>query len=88
MAQDLVSKRLNIAAATVTQATALWNATIALRELQAERAVAGNFEDTDFDGTDLQHLTAFMIGAFLDTHVPALVDAIDDHQQQLLELRK
>lgn len=88
MAQDTKAKRLNIASRAVASATKLWDAAMELKQIAAERAVAGNFTDADFLESDLLHLTAFMIGSFIDTHIPQLVDAVDDHQQILLEVRR
>lgn len=88
MAQDQTLKRRHIAEAAIDAATKLWDAILALKQAAAERAVAGNFVDDDFTGMNLVHLTPFMIGTFLDTTVPALVDAIDNHQQLLLEVRR
>jgi len=93
MPQDQTEKRRNIATNAVIHATALWDALVALEELTAERVVAGNFVDTDFDGTDLVHLTPFMIGSLLDTHAPAIKAFVEDagtpaRRQVLLEVRK
>lgn len=65
---DKSAKRLNLASNTVAQATAFWDAYTAMQELRAERAVAGNYaqDGTDFVGTDLAHLSGFLVGAFLD----------------------
>jgi hypothetical protein len=51
---------------------------------------AGNFLDSDFDGTDLNHLTPYMIGTLLDTVVPALVAtyAVPTNHDILLQVRK
>lgn len=72
MAQSLVSKRRNIATRSVAAATQLWDAFETLQDIALERAQAGNFLQTDFDGTDLEHLTPFMIGVLLDTIVADL----------------
>ena len=94
MAQDLSAKRLNIASQTVEAATKLWDAAQELKQLRAERAVAGNFTDDELQlgpegrGTDLKHLSAFMIGSLLDTHIPDLITAIEAKQQILLEVRR
>lgn len=86
--QDQTAKRLNIATRTVEAATRLWDAAQELKQVKAERAVAGNFVDVEFENTDLKHLTAFMIGSLLDTHVPELLTAIEAKQQILLEVRR
>lgn len=68
MAQSLVNKRRNIATNAVIHATALWDNYKALVSLQEQRANMedGNFVQTDFDGTDLEHLTPAMIGGLFD----------------------
>lgn len=68
MPQSLVSKRHNIATNAVIYATQLWDAYLGLQELKLERSKMedGNFQQTDFDGTDLAHLTPAMIGALFD----------------------
>jgi hypothetical protein len=78
MAQDQTDKRRNIATNAIAYATQLWDALLALKELSEERAIAGNFVDTDFDGTDMKHLTPFMIGSLLDTHAPAIYNFVAD----------
>lgn len=78
MAQDQTDKRRNIATNAVFYATQLWDSLNALKELAAEHVVAGNFEDADFEVTDLKHLTPFMIGSLLDIHVPAIYDFVTD----------
>ncbi len=93
MSQDLTTKRRNIASNAVFYATQLWDALLALQELSAEHVVAGNFEDADFDTTDLQHLTPFMIGSLLDTHIPAIYDFVTDagtpaRKDTILEVRR
>lgn len=93
MAQDQTAKRRNIATNAVIHATAVYDHLQALKQLTAERAVAGNFVDADFDGTDLQHLTPFMIGSLLDTHAPAISNFLEDagtpaRKQVFLEVRR
>lgn len=68
MAQSLVNKRRNIATNAVNHATALWDHYQALQELKIERAKMedGNFQQTDFDNTDLTHLTPAMLGGLFD----------------------
>jgi hypothetical protein len=90
MAQSQVQKRLNIAGNAVIHATRLVDALLALEQLKEERLQAGNFLDSDFDGTDLNHLTPYMIGTLLDTVVPALVAtyAVPTNHDILLQVRK
>lgn len=78
MAQSLVNKRRNIATNAVIHATQLWDHLQALKGLALERAQAGNFEQTDFDDTDLEHLTPFMIGSLLDTIIPGIAGYVED----------
>lgn len=77
MAQDLTKKRQNLATNTVAHATALLDAARALKHITEERTEAGNFEQADFDGTDLEHLTPGMIGQVLDFVVPQLDAELD-----------
>lgn len=68
MAQSLVSKRRNIATNAAIHATTLWDSYQALQELKLERAKMedGNFQQSDFDDTDLQHLSPGIIGGLFD----------------------
>lgn len=72
-AQNLTNKRVNIASKAVDQCTKLWDAIVALQELQLEAAQAGNFLDDDFVGTSLTQLTGFMVGLMLTTVTPGIV---------------
>jgi nitroreductase len=72
MAQDLTEKRRRIATNAADQANALWNAVIALHELNLEFLQTGNFEDTDFDAAHAPQLNAFLTGLFLGTVAPAI----------------
>lgn len=72
-AQDQTSKRRNIASRAADASTKLWDAVVALQQLSLERAQAGNFVSTDFDGTSLSYLTPFLVGLLLDTVSPAIV---------------
>lgn len=93
-AEDLVPKRQNIATSAVAAATQLRDAIETLKRLKEERSSAGNFADSDFVGTDLKHLTAFDIGALLDTVVPAFDATLQDagngnfNKNILLKVRK
>lgn len=80
MAQSLVDKRRNLATNVVIHATALWDNYLALQELKTERAKMedGNFVQSDFDGTDLTHLTPGMIGNFIDTVLADLKTWFED----------
>jgi hypothetical protein len=68
MAQSLVQKRRNLATNTIIHATQLWDAFQRLLDLKLERdnMEDGNWVQTDFDGTDLEHLTPAMIGGLYD----------------------
>lgn len=93
MAAVQTDKRRNIATNAIIHATALWDHLLALKALAEERAVAGNFEDADFTGTDLKHVTPFAIGSLLDTIVPDIYDFITDagtpaRKTILLEVRR
>jgi hypothetical protein len=92
MAQSVVAKRRNIASNAVIQATVFYDALRALSDLSAERAELGDFVQTDFDGTDLEHLTPFVVGSLLDIVVPAIrtfVDVTDaTRKHMLLQMRR
>jgi len=77
-AEDLVAKRQNIAGNAVTLSTQLRDTIESLKRLREERVTAGNFADSDFIGTDLKQLTAYDIGALLDTVVPAFDATLQD----------
>lgn len=62
MAQDLVQKRRNIATNTVIHATRIVDSLRALDALQEEAAIV-TFVQTDFDDTDLEHLTPNILAA-------------------------
>lgn len=93
---DTAAKRLNVASKAVDAATAIVDNLNILLELQAERAkfAAGDFQDSDFVGTDLRHLTAGILGNFFDFTVPSLntnyLDSANGgrNQQNLLQLRR
>ena len=80
MAQSLVAKRRNIATNAVIHATALWDHYQALLELKTERSKMedGNFAQSDFDGTDLVHLTPAMIGGLFDAVMTDLKTWFED----------
>lgn len=71
--QNLVPKRLNLASKMVAANVQLWDAVTTLEELALEAAQAGNFADTDFLGSSLEHLTGFMTGLMLTTVGPGIV---------------
>lgn len=77
-AEDLVAKRQNIATRSIAAATQLRDAIESLKLLKEERSTAGNFDDTDFENSDLKHLTAYDIGALLDTVVPSFDTTLQD----------
>lgn len=67
MAQSLTEKRLAIASATVTGATALLDAANGLAAQKIIRDQSGNFTDAELQAVpDLAHLTAFLAGTVLD----------------------
>ena len=72
MAQSVVDKRRNIAAKTVDAATQLWDALQTLLELQSEHTQIADFAQSDFDGTDLQHLNPTIVGGILGNIAPDL----------------
>lgn len=95
MAQDQSAKRLNIASGVVSAATDLWDAFQRLQELKLERSQAGNFTDAELQaaGSDLRHLTAFLVGAFLDTVITDLNTWFTDgahpeRRDYILQLRR
>ena len=79
MAQSLLDKRRNLATNAVIQATRLLDAARALADLAGEQdnTPGFSFEQSDFDGTDLQHLTPGLIGYLLDFVVPQLDSELD-----------
>lgn len=90
MAQSPIEKRKSIARRTVVEAMKLWDAVTELAEIAEEKATAGNFEDTDFVDGDLQHLTPFLVGTFLDNDVDTLLTFLTSEgvKQRLLEARR
>lgn len=78
---DLAAKRKRLAENTVIQAGRLVEAVNALEALAVERSQVGNFDDLEFadttEGFDLRHLSAFLVGLFLETIVPRLTTALD-----------
>ena len=92
MAQDVVAKRRNIASKMVDAATQLWDALNTLQELQAEHAQIADYDQTDFDGTDLKHLTPFLAGAVLSNVTPDLVTFLtvthSAYRDYLLQIRR
>jgi hypothetical protein len=91
MAQNQVDKRRNLATNAITHATQLWDSLVALKEISDEAATAGNFLQTDFDDTDLAHLTPASIGAWITIHAPAIYNFIYNdatRKQIILEIRR
>jgi hypothetical protein len=95
MAQDQTLKRRGISSRTVVAATKLWDALQELKGLSIERAECGSdFDEADFGPEqDLNHLTPFMVGSFLDTHAPAISAFVEDvgtpaRKTLLLQLRR
>lgn len=73
MAQDILAKRLNIAAKAVAASTQIVDALNTLLALKDERAkLTQDFQSADFDNSNLKHLTAGMIGTLFDFVVPSL----------------
>lgn len=88
-----VAKRRNIATNTVIRATTLWDTLQALKQLKDERAIAGTFADSDFTGTDLDHVSAATLGSFFDFVVTPLDAWFNDpanagRKNWTLELRR
>ena len=94
MAQDQTGKRRNLASEAVIHATAFVDALTALQTLKEERLQAGDFQDADFDGTDLAHLPPGMVGQLFDFVVPDLSLNYEDaanggrNKQVLLQMRR
>lgn len=78
MAQDQTFKRRQLASRAIVAATALWDSLVELHEISQERGVSGNFVDEDFTGSDLAHLTPFMIGSLIDIHAPDIKAFVED----------
>jgi len=91
VAQDLVSKRLNLCSELVDNLQQWWTLTNLLRGLVLERPVVGNFAQSEFDNTDLKHLSPSLAGVLLETDLPAILAFILDeggshhYQQHILE---
>src|SRR5260221_5969471 len=68
--QVLTAKRQAIALAAVASATALLDAESGLNAAATEATQAGNFLDSEFTASNLQHLTAFLVGDVLSNLVP------------------
>lgn len=73
MAQDQTDKRRNLASRAMNASIAFVDALLEMQQIAAERPVAGNFVDADFDGTSLKHMTPAMIGTLIDIVVPNLI---------------
>jgi hypothetical protein len=92
MAQDLVQKRRNLASNAVVHATRLADAIYALRQLKDEFAHVGSYAQSDFDGTDLAHLTPGLMnavfggGGVVDDFAANFDEAAN--KQNLLQLRR
>ena len=94
--QDLVSKRRNIATNAMIYVTQIVDAYTALQLLQDEYAQAGSFAQTDFDGTDLEHLTPGIVntlfggGGVADNLETNYIDTANSgrNKQILLQMRK
>lgn len=63
MAQDQSAKRLNLATKCMNSCVTLVDVANDTNEERLEAAQAGNFVQTEFDGTALKHLTPTIIGA-------------------------
>lgn len=70
--QSLVPKRLNIASAMVAQVTAINTALVNLGTLQLQYLQCGAYNDSDFAGTSMPQLSAYLTGLMLSTVAPAL----------------
>lgn len=77
MAQNLVAKRQRIAGTAVASASAVVNGLNGLLVAKAERAQAGNFEESDLETPELEHLTAFLVGLTLDIVVGEIATFLD-----------
>lgn len=90
MPQDLVAKRRNIASRMVTAVEKIVAGIDELQNLKQEFQVAGAFDQTDFDGTDLRHLTPAIVGQLIgggaSTTAGALLDVatVNPHKTALL----
>lgn len=92
---DLVSKRNGIAEKGIIYATQLVDALNGLKNLREERQKLGaDFQDSDFVGTDLAHVSAGQLGTLFDFVVPSLDANYQDvangerNKQILLQVRK
>jgi len=78
MPQSLTAKRLRVAGAAVSGATALYDAESGLKAAAAERAESGSFTDAELQAeSGLAHLTAFLVGLVLDSLVPDIEAFLD-----------
>lgn len=93
MAQDVTNKKRNVASNTVIHATRLVDALLALDALQEEYnavTAVSAFAQSDFDGTDLQHLTPALINAVYGGggNIDDLMTEYANHKTNLLQLRQ
>lgn len=76
----------------VDAATRLWDTLITLQELQSEHSQIADFQQSDFNGTDLAHLTPFLAGAVLSNVTPDIVTFLtvthSTYDDYLLQVRK
>src|SRR6266571_9233465 len=70
--QTLVPKRLALATNMVAQIGALHAALVALGDLQLQYLQCGAYADSDFTGSSLPHLSAYLTGLMMSTVAPAL----------------
>lgn len=71
MPQDYVPKRRDIATAAVQAATEMSNAYTSLKSCASTLLqTGGNFEDTDFEGTNLAYLNAYSMNVLLTIFLP------------------
>lgn len=92
---DYVQKKLNLAQKSVLAAEDFIDALNVLKELSDERSkLPQDFQDSDFVGTEIPHLTAGILGTLFDFVVPSLAANYLDtangerNKQILLQIKK
>jgi hypothetical protein len=95
VASNLVPKRQNLASRSVDLATKFTDALYGLQLLMDERAkLPEDFQDSDFQNTDLAHLDAGMLGSLFDFVLPAFIITYEDeangerNKQILMQVRR